>query len=284
MLKEVGSCLQVKATMEPLEVDVDIFGRSMRSKFVIFESTRPDVIQLFTGLQQMFLMKGEKYNEQIAGYIQSFNSKSQVDAARISEAEAKMLVMLPAQQFEFVSVLERHCDHFKIQDSGVTLKSLINTVDRVKRMDNSVPGIWQSILAPSPEKNTLYVQRAVHVFLKNLAQDQAGNKGTAINLRMRASKLRGNLPENYDMCCLRRWRQQRSRPGNRSCTRKIPPVAAAFLNNCFPAVLSRKLCSSSFKKEYFAAVLSRKHALQQLFQENMLCSSSFKKTCFAAVI
>ena len=199
VLVEVTSCLQVKATMEPLQGD--IFAASMRSKFIISESTRPDVIQLYTGLSQMFSLQGKKYSEKISGYITEFNGASKVDAARISDAESKMLLMLPAQQPEFISVLERHWDNFKIQDSGVTLKSLINTVDRVKRMDASTPGIWQNILVASPEKNTLFVNRAVQVFLRNLAEAQAGNKGKAINLRMRASKLRDNAPESYNMCC-----------------------------------------------------------------------------------
>ena len=200
VLGEVTSCLQVKATMEPPQAD--IFAASMRSKFIISESTRPDVIQLYTGLSQMFSLQGKKYMEKISSYITEFNSASKVDAARISDAEAKMLLILPAQLPEFISVLERHWDNFKIQDSGVTLKSLINTVDRVKRMDASTPGIWQNIFMASPEKNTLFVSRAVQVFLKNLAEAQAGNKGKPINLRMRASKLRDSAAESYDMCCL----------------------------------------------------------------------------------
>ncbi len=200
VLLEVTSCLQVKATIEPAQPD--IFAASMRSKFIISESTRPDVIQLYTGLCQMFSLQGKKYTEHISSYIAEFNSTSKVDSARISDAETKMLLMLPAQQAEFHAALERHWDNFKIQDSGVTLKNLINTVDRVKRMDASTPGIWQNILVASAEKNTLFVNRGIQVFLRNLAEAQAGSKGKAINLRMRASKLRDNVAESYDMCCL----------------------------------------------------------------------------------
>ena len=75
----------------------------------------------------MFSLQGKKYSEKISRYITEFNSASKVDAARISDAESKMLLMLPAQQPEFISVLERHWDNFKIRDSGVTLKSLKTT-------------------------------------------------------------------------------------------------------------------------------------------------------------
>ena len=200
VLKEVTSCLQVKATLEPNQADV--FASSMRSKFIISESTRPDVIQLYSGLCQMFSLRGQKYSEQISSYITAFNKGSNVDAARLSEAEVKMLLLLSGQQSEFVAVLERHWDNFKIQDSALPLKSLINTVDRVKRTDASLPGIWQAIFVASPDKNTLFVKRAIQIFLRNLAEAQAASKGKAINLRMRASGLRDKIGESYDFCCL----------------------------------------------------------------------------------
>jgi hypothetical protein len=200
VLKEVTSCLQVKATLEPNQADV--FASSMRSKFIISESTRPDVIQLYSGLCQMFSLRGQKYSEQISSYIMAFNKGSNVDAARLSEAEVKMLLLLPGQQSEFLAVLERHWDNFKIQDSALPLKSLINTVDRTKRTDTSMPGIWQAIFVPSPDKNTLFVKRAIQIFLRNLAEAQAASKGKAINLRMRASGLRDKIGESYDFCCL----------------------------------------------------------------------------------
>lgn len=66
-----------------------------------------------------------------------------MDAARISDAESKMLLMLPAQQPEFISVsgtgtTSRFRCHFEESEN--------HTVDRVKRMDASTPGIWPNIL------------------------------------------------------------------------------------------------------------------------------------------
>ena len=113
VLKEVTSCLQVTATMEPYQADV--FAASMRAKFITSQSTRPDVIQLYSGLCQMFSLRGHKYSEQISSYIATFNQGSNVDAARLSEAEVKMLLVLPAHQSEFLSVLERHWGNFKIR-------------------------------------------------------------------------------------------------------------------------------------------------------------------------
>ena len=83
------------------------------------------MIQLYTGLSQKFSLQGKKYSEKISGYITEFNSASKVDTARISDAESKMLLTLPAQQPEFISV--QWAALGQLQDSGVTLKSLKTT-------------------------------------------------------------------------------------------------------------------------------------------------------------
>ena len=182
MLLEVTSCLQVKATMEPQQADA--LAASIRSKFIISESTRPDAIQLFSGLNDMFNLQGKKYSEHISNYISEFNGSSKVDSARLSEAEQKMLLLLPSQQPEFLNTIEKHWNNFKGQDSGITLKMLLSQVDRQKRLESGCPGVWQQIFVASAEKNTLYVRRCVDMFLKNLAEAQSTcKKGSQINLR-----------------------------------------------------------------------------------------------------
>ena len=138
-------------------------SRPSWSKFIISESTRPDVIQLFSGLNDTFNLQGKKYSEHISDYISEFNGSSKVGSARLSEAEQKMLLLLPSQQPEFLNTIEKHWGNFKGQDSGVTLKMLLSPVDRQKRLESVCPGIWQQIFVASAEKNTLYVKRCVDI-------------------------------------------------------------------------------------------------------------------------
>lgn len=93
---------------------------------------------------------------------------------------------------------EKHWDNFKSQDPGLPLKTLIANINRIKRESN-MPAVWQKILAPSPEKNTKFIQRQVAVFTHNLQEAVAQSKGKDINMRMRAPKLRDSVTEAYDI-------------------------------------------------------------------------------------
>ena len=152
MMKEVASTMQCKAVIQPVNPVVDILTTSIRSKFIVSESTRPDIIQLFTGLKAHFSYNGLKYEDAIGGFIQNFNKGTSVESGRISEGDQKMLILLPCQQAQFIKSVECHWDNYKIQDSGLPLKTLIMNIDRVKKLDTkSAPQLWQSILEASEQ-------------------------------------------------------------------------------------------------------------------------------------
>ncbi|CAE7356157.1 unnamed protein product [Symbiodinium sp. CCMP2592] len=205
---EVASCYQIRCVMNAPVAPSDVFASSVRAKFIVSESTRPDILQLYAGLQANFSLQGLLYQDCIAKFIASFNARSSVDAAKLSEGEVKMLLMLPSQETLFVESLSGHWDQFKKEDSGITMKTLLNNVGRTKPKDARVPGLWQTVFAPSAKKNTYFVLREIAVFVKALQQaTNSLKKGGTFNLRQRAARLRDQSPDiGYDIvCCWAHW-------------------------------------------------------------------------------
>ncbi len=169
--------------MEYLEV-------SMRGKFRLSESTRPDILQLFQGFSSAFRNLGLDYDATIIGKVQDFNQKAQVSSARISEQELMLLVKLPHQSSEFLDSLSKHWDNFKSPQSGVTLKSLCNSLDRKCPAVESAE--WKDVLSPSASKNLMWLRRQITIFDKNFKQAQSNSK-KAVNLAFGAVSCLGEV-------------------------------------------------------------------------------------------
>ena len=96
--------------------------------------------------------EGVNYQDQIEKRLQEFNSKSSVESFKISEAEWRMLVLLPSQLEEFRSLLGYHWDQCKGGESAIPLRVLVANVNR-KKPDTGIPGLWVKIFTSSAAKN-----------------------------------------------------------------------------------------------------------------------------------
>lgn len=185
----VWACLVIKVVVEQnltSEGKLDTLSRSIRAKFIVAESTRPDCIQLYKTLLKNFQLQGVSYATGLKTFLDTFNAGSSVECARLSELEARMLVLLPAQEQEFVSAVECHWDQFKQKDSALTLKILTSYVGRTVTHPPNTPTLWQTILLALPSKNLLFVKRLITIFLKNLKAAMAASK-KPINLSFRSA-------------------------------------------------------------------------------------------------
>ncbi|CAJ1442820.1 unnamed protein product, partial [Effrenium voratum] len=178
-----------------------LLQRSLLSKFQVAESTRPDVLQIYEGFVKYCARAGLKYAEAISDQISRFNMNSSTDTSKISEQEEKMLRMLPNQDELFLKLLSSHWDNFKAGESGATLRTLVTHCDRVLPRDDTKPAIWTAIMAPSPAKNLLFLQRLIEVYMRNFKDAIKGGK--KVNLAFRAARLREQAPADaYNFCCL----------------------------------------------------------------------------------
>lgn len=185
ILPQIKGALFIKVTMEAYESEEDMVQRTIVSKMVVAESTRPDIFALYYSFSNLIAKAGLNFSAEIDNKVDAFNNQSSVESSRVSESERKMIKLLPAQEKSFVTLLDQHWNAFKASESGIPLRLLVTHVDRVKAKDTSISHLWQGIFGPTPQRNRLWLQRQVNVFLKNLKVAMANSKGR-INLSFRS--------------------------------------------------------------------------------------------------
>ncbi|CAJ1400371.1 unnamed protein product [Effrenium voratum] len=200
LMPQIKAAIVMHAVVE-IGSEEQLLQRSLLSKFQVAESTRPDVLQIYEGFVKYCARAGLKYAEAISDQISRFNMNSSTDTSKISEQEEKMLRMLPNQDELFLKLLSSHWDNFKAGESGATLRTLVTHCDRVLPRDDTKPAIWTAIMAPSPAKNLLFLQRLIEVYMRNFKDAIKGGK--KVNLAFRAARLREQAPADaYNFCCL----------------------------------------------------------------------------------
>ena len=197
------AALYVKCTYETYDSEDTMMQKSILAKMIVAESTRPDVLQMFYSFSRTFAKQGLVYKEVIDQRIDHFNAQTSVDATRISDAERKMLKARPMQQNEFLKLLDFHWNQWKAAESATPLRALVKHLDRAKTFDSAVPAIWQLVLKSSSQKNMVFLEREIAIFLMKVKEATAAARGKMINLAVRAPKLRDANPDlGYDMACL----------------------------------------------------------------------------------
>ena len=135
-------------------------------------------------IQECMKREGVNFQDQIETRLQEFNSKSSVERFKISEAEWRMLVLLPSQLEEFRSLLGYHWDQLKAGESAVPCVCWWRTVNR-KKPDTGIPGLWVKIVTSSAGKNVTFLKREIAIYLKQLKEAQRKSK-KPVNLAFRA--------------------------------------------------------------------------------------------------
>ena len=177
ILPQIKGALFIKVTLETYESEEDMVQRTIVSSMVVAESTRPDIFALYYSFSNLIAKAGQSFFAEIDSKVDAFNNQSSVESFRVSESERKMIKLLPAQEKAFVDLLDGHWNAFKAAESAIPLRQLVTNVDRAKAKDGSITQTWQGIFGCSPQKNRLWLQRQINVFLKNLKAAMANNKG-----------------------------------------------------------------------------------------------------------
>ena len=178
------SVLVIKAIYEPTAGEQDLLSKSLLDKFQVSESTRPDILQLYFAFDQCLKKEGIQYADAIEGRIQAFNRQTSVESYKLSEAETKMLMLLPKQTESFLQMLSYHWGQFKAAESACPLRLLVAHIDR-KKVDSSMPKKWQDIFTSSPEKNFAFLERQIGIYIKAVKEAQKTQK-KAVNLAFRS--------------------------------------------------------------------------------------------------
>ena len=190
------SLLALHCVWEPQSNDSELKFQSVRNKFQVSESVRPDVIQLFHTFTGM-LDSGS--HPSLKKVIQVFNSGSSISGQRISDLETRVILQLPFQTENFINLLNSHWQNFKISESGVPMKfftqasSFLGLQDEVP---SGLSGLWTQILTPSKEKNEVSLEYCIKIFgkgLRDLMKSQHTNR-KKLNLKACASQLRVKDP------------------------------------------------------------------------------------------
>lgn len=200
LLDVVKSCLVIKVTCQPAGSLEQEFFSSMRSKFQLSESTRPDVIQLYYGWQKLFSKMGVDYAATISDHVKAFNQTSSVAGSRVSDQEFYILRILPHQSKAFVDMLEAHWDRYKSPESAVTLKSMCEKVDR--KSPPTEHAVWASILKPSPEKNLIWLERQIEIFNVNQCQMMGSSSKKTKSLSFKAASCHRIIMDTWSVCGL----------------------------------------------------------------------------------
>ena len=187
LLDVFKSCVAIKVTWESATNAESEFFASVRGKFQLSESTRPDVIQLYHGWQALFAKMGVDFSAAISDQIKKFNQSSSVAGSRVSEQEAQILKILPFQLKSFVDLLEAHWDRHKSPESAVTLKSLCEKLGPDRKSLPTDNAVWGSIFKPSPEKNFIWLQRQLEMFAQNQRQMIGNTKKKQGSMAFRAA-------------------------------------------------------------------------------------------------
>ena len=115
------SCFCIKVTYKAYESEDKAQEASLRLKFQVANSVRPDVFQIYFNLRERVERQGLDFITAGKDAIKDFNSYSDIEGYRISELEERVVMMLPHQTDTFFKALEDHWQNDKTGESGLPL-------------------------------------------------------------------------------------------------------------------------------------------------------------------
>ncbi|CAE7221764.1 unnamed protein product [Symbiodinium sp. CCMP2592] len=181
------SCFEIHAVVMGPAGGKDIGYASMRNKFQVSESVRPDVLQLYHVLSGIV---AQPTQQELKQAIAEFNRSSSVAGQRISDLESKVVTFLPEQTSEFGRKLEQHWQNYKVAESAVPMKFFTllfsGPGDKVAEARSE---LWARIFCGSAFKNEMALTYAIGIFHKNL-KDNSRHLKKKVNLKVQSSKFR----------------------------------------------------------------------------------------------
>lgn len=235
VLPVLCSLFIVRYTYNPAPSDALQRKRSLAAKFQVSESTRPDPLQMFHMFAEGLMREGSDVATGLAGKIQEYNQMSSIASQNISDLEASVICALPSQTQVFRDLLKYHWQNYKNAESGVPMK-LFAFIDAEVPVEAT--GTWKNILAPSPEKNELFIRFLIGTFVKNFKDAIRMKKKP--NLRFGAGKLRVSDPLlAYRQCCV--WVHFRDRMRSEMSAPEFENIEKMFCRGAFDRELSDRV-------------------------------------------
>ena len=221
------SLFALRYTYNPATSDAAQRARSLAAKFQVSESTRPDCLQIFHTLSEGLKRDGADVATGLAGCIDDYNALSSVQSQNISGLEKQVICALPHQTARFRSLLSYHWQNFKSAESGVPMKVFTH-------INSDVPpeatGVWKDIMSSSAEKNELFIDYLIGVFVKNFKSQLRLKKKPS--LRFIAGKLRVSDPNAaYRQCCL--WAHFRPQMRSEMSAEEFQDLERSFCRGAF---------------------------------------------------
>ena len=202
ILPQLKAIYTVKATFQPAEDGRQQIKKSLGSKMQLAKRPSPDVVQMSWAWLQQAQEEGRAYAEIIEELIAEYNEGS-TDRKNISEGEAAVVKILPAQTEECRNKIEYHWQNFKTQESALTLGHLSDKAWlQGTTPKNQTDALWKEILKGSPDKRASCVFRWIGIFVTNLKN--AARLQKSVNLRVRAAKMRDqkDIATAYEVAAL----------------------------------------------------------------------------------
>ena len=202
ILPQLKAIYTVKATFQPAVDGRQQIKKSLGSKMQLAKRPAPDVVQMSWAWQQQAQEEGRSYMEIIDELIAEYNEDS-TDRKNISDGEAAVVKILPAQTEECRNKIEYHWQNFKIQESALTLGHLSDKAWlQGTTPKNQIDVLWKDILKGSADKRASCVFRWIGIFVANLKNAARLQKN--VNLKVHAAKMRDqkDIATAYEMAAL----------------------------------------------------------------------------------
>ena len=153
----------------------DIIHKSIAGKMAAADRQRPDIPQLYIGLDSWAQASGSKLNQHnLMEYIDKFNSKSNNEGKRISLAEIGGLEFYASLSDVGKQKVDEHLSQFRQPQSALTVRKLDEfgrlLKDPEKLHKSAKNELWTSVFLPTVDKRDAAVFRLVGIFANNIKQ------------------------------------------------------------------------------------------------------------------
>jgi len=239
ILSHLKSYMCIKIIYEPAPNEEEQVAKSLRQKFQLSESTRPDVIQLYYLFKTRLGKARESVSpENIKRLIDSFNAQICVESHKISEAETTVLMRFPGVSETFMNALDYHWQNYKAAESAMPLK-LLASPENFSVDISGAPGVWAAIYTPSPEKDTFTLLAHLGWYAKRVKD------ALRLKKKVKGQNFRrgGDNRELYRMSCL--WVHFRSDFQQRLSTSEFEEVEKMFFRGTLERELKDKVLSEN---------------------------------------
>ena len=206
-IKEIGSLLKalfrMRCTYDPADTEEEQIDRAFAAKCRLTERPRPDPIMMAKKWMAAIIKQGLTFASVIDDKIKKYNVDKN-EGFGVMEHEIQFIKAYPHQESEYIDILEKHWQNFKVLESAVPPKRLafgdLSPDTKVKRCEKENT-LFNKIYSWTPLANVLWLMREIGIFCRAIKDAQRLNR--KINLRTNAKAFRNKTHElSHDEICV----------------------------------------------------------------------------------